>query len=68
MDTGVDIANFPGTMYQGSLEARRHGPEPERRKGADEAEQENEERDEAGERNAAGTHGEERHEGEPRNE
>ena len=30
VDTGVDIGNFPRTLYQGSLEVRRHGPEQER--------------------------------------
>ena len=27
LDTGVDIENFPRTLYQGSLEPRRHRPE-----------------------------------------
>jgi hypothetical protein len=27
VDTGVDIGNFPRTLYQGSLEPRRHMPE-----------------------------------------
>jgi len=29
VDTGVDIASFPRTLYQGSLEPRRHRSEQE---------------------------------------
>ena len=43
VDMGVDIGNFPGALYQGSLEARRHRPEHERRNETGNTEQEKEE-------------------------
>ena len=68
VDTGVDISNFPRTLYQGSLEVRRHMPEEERQNDAADAVHENGTGVEEGDQDAGGQQEHERQDGGVRNE
>ena len=68
VDSGVDIWNFPRTLYQGSLEARRRRPEQEQQNDTDRTEEENDAGEEAWEREATWHHGHEQQEGGVRDE
>ena len=71
VDTKVDIANYPRTLYQGSLEGRRHRPKHERQErqaDAAEAVQVNGVEVEEGEREVGGQQEQERQDGGVRNE
>ena len=63
VDTGVDIENFPRTLYQWSLELRRHMQERDQQNDAGRTQEGNDAGEEAWEREATGPHGQERHEG-----
>jgi hypothetical protein len=68
VDTGKDIGNYPRTLYQGSLEPRRHMPEQELQNDAGRAREEIDVGEVAGERVAPGLHGHDRQEGGTRDE
>ena len=64
----VYLGNFPRTLYQGSLEPRRHRQERDQQNDAGRIQEESDAGEEAWEREATRPHGQERHEGGTRDE
>jgi hypothetical protein len=68
VDTGVDIVNYPRTLYQGSLEPRRHIPGHELQNDAGRTQEEIDAGEVARKWEALGPHGQARQEGGTRDE
>jgi hypothetical protein len=68
VDTGVDIGNYPRTLYQGSLEPGRHRPRQEQADARGQAVEEDEMRGENREGGTQTPRGQDRQEGRARDE